>query len=118
MAAEAKPKPTSRMKRLIDGGQPIPLPEINVDYILAYLWEVGPTISGGMGEAPLSHAELLAWQTNVGIDLQPWESRMLRRLSVDYLVESQNATEPDCPAPFGAITRRIIVAKKLDDFFG
>lgn len=72
------------------------MPELEgADYLIGYLWEVGPTVNSG----PVTHQELRAWQAGIGIELQPWEIRFLRRLSGDYLRESFLATKPDSPAP-------------------
>lgn len=65
------------------------------EYLIGYLWEVGPTADSG----PVAHGELRAWQASIGIVLQPWETRFLRRLSSDYMTESFRATKPNCPAP-------------------
>jgi len=65
-------------------------------YLVNYLWEVGPTADAG----PLTHEELRAWQVNVGLELQPWELRVLRRLSCEYASESHKAMKRDCPAPW------------------
>ena len=73
------------------------------DYLLGYLWEVGPTMVAGMGAGPVTHQELRAWQANSGIQLQPWEARILRRLSIDYLAEMSRADQADCPAPWQAV---------------
>lgn len=69
-------------------------------YLVDYLFEVGPTGAGGMGPAPLTHQELLAWQQNMRRFLQPWEISMLRRLSIEWISESHRAEERDAPAPF------------------
>lgn len=69
-------------------------------YLLGYFWEVGPAMSGGMGAAPLTHTEILSWSALVGVVLQPWEARALRRLSIEYVNESQNATKRGAPAPW------------------
>lgn len=74
-------------------------PECSAVYLADYLWEVGPTHSAGVGEAPISHADIAAWQHNTGIQLTSWEARTLRGLSTAYLVESQQATKPACPSP-------------------
>lgn len=71
------------------------------EYLLSYLWAVGPSMAGGMGPAPLTCSELQSWQGQMGIQLQPWESQLLRRLSKDYVAESGRATERNCPPPFG-----------------
>lgn len=69
-------------------------------YVVDLLWEVGPTMSGGMGEGPLTHGELYAYQQNTGIQLSEWEATTLRRLSLEYMNESHRATKRDCPAPW------------------
>jgi hypothetical protein len=54
-----------------------------------------------MGPAPLSFQELEAWARCVPYGLQPWEFRMLRRLSIEWIVESQLAEDPNRAAPWG-----------------
>lgn len=78
----------------------ITMPECDAIYLVEYLFEVGPVISGGMGDAPISHLELDAWQRNTGIELQSWEVRAMHRLSIEYLSESQAAVKFDAPAPW------------------
>lgn len=90
----------SRRQKIVAEGGYLPLPEIEVTYLPALLFEIGPTMAGNMGEAPLSHGELRAWMDNTGIELQPWESTMLRTLSNEYLVAASLARKPDCPAPW------------------
>jgi len=76
-----------------DGLEP-ELPEVYAPHLIGILFEIGPT----MGDGPLTHGELRAWMQNTGIELQAWEARYLRRLSIDYMVQSQ---QPDnCPAPY------------------
>jgi hypothetical protein len=69
-------------------------------YLLAYLYEIGPSMAGGMGEAPLTHEELAAWQRNTGIQLTPWEARTLRMLSMAYIGSVQEAADIDCKCPW------------------
>lgn len=113
-----KVEPASRLKRMTDDGELVPLPDVATPYLIGYLWEVGPTIASGMGDGPLTFGEITSWMERIGLDLEPWESRFLRRLSIDYLVQSQKSTKPECPPPYGVQTRRIYVAKKIDEFFG
>lgn len=92
------------------------MPAIDAQYLIGYLWEIGPTMAAGMGAAPLSHVEIAAWQANVGIELQPWETRLLRRLSYDYLAESRAAESADSPAPWTAVVEAAVLsssARKL-----
>lgn len=65
-------------------------------HLLGYFWDVGPTPAGHV----LTHAELRAWQENNGLELAPWETRTLRRLSSDYLAETFKARRQDHPAPW------------------
>lgn len=69
-------------------------------YLIGYLWEMGPVLAGGFGHAPLTQGEIRAWQANVGITLQPWEARFMRRLSYEYIAETHRAESPDCKAPW------------------
>lgn len=65
-------------------------------YLLEHFWCVGPS----QGDSVITSGELRDYQANMGITLSPWECRVLRRLSVDYINESHRATKRDCPAPF------------------
>jgi len=77
-------------------------PVEGAEYLLEYLWEVGPAMSGSMGAGPITHEELRSWTALNGIELQPWEVRFLRRLSHEYLAESQRAEKRDAKAPWKA----------------
>lgn len=57
-------------------------------------------MSGGMGESPVTHSEIESWQRNTGIELNSWEARTVRNLSIAYLNESHKAKARDCPAPY------------------
>lgn len=76
------------------------MPDCNDLHLIEYLFEIGPVLSGGMGEAPLNHAEIDAWQRNTGINLTAWEARTLRRLSASYLAEMQASAQADRPSPW------------------
>ncbi len=76
------------------------MPPCSAPYLLGYLFEVGPAMHTGMGDAPLSHSEIAAWQANTGIRLTAWEARTLRRLSVDYVNETARATLASAKAPW------------------
>lgn len=69
-------------------------------YLATYLFEIGPTLPDGVGEAPISHTELMAWQGNTGVELQAWEARTLHRVSREYLSEKQAAVKHDAPPPW------------------
>lgn len=94
-----KPKKTRREQLEAQGaeidGPPNPAPEI-----IAWLFEAGPAGHAGMGATALSWAEITEWQRNSGVRLMPWQARLLRRLSRDYVAQASKAEEPDCPAPW------------------
>lgn len=69
-------------------------------HVLGYLWQWGPTLSGSMGQVALSHVDLVACQSNTGIELSEWEATTLVRLSREYLGESSAAAKPDREPPF------------------
>ncbi len=70
------------------------------DYLIGYLFEVGPTGSNGMGATPITWTEIDAYCRRGGIDLAPWEARLIRRLSAEYVSEAHKATENFYPAPW------------------
>lgn len=69
-------------------------------HVLDRFWEVGPALSDGAGQYPLTHVELSKYQENTGIEFSEWESVTLVRLSKEYLGESHRATKRDCEAPW------------------
>lgn len=69
-------------------------------YLVGYLLDVGPTVSGAMGAGPVTSKELMAWCEETGIRLQPWEAQFIRRLSGEYLTELHRAEKRDCDAPW------------------
>lgn len=113
------------MSRLLsmkaDGIDPS-LPDLLAPGIVDMLMEIGPTITGSMGQAPIEWRDIAAWQEITGITLPPWQASMLRRLSRDYLAESQEATKPDRPAPYApedaTEANRDAVASKVRGIFG
>jgi len=87
-----------RKARKDDDYQP-EMPPVDAEYLLGYLWEIGPTMAAGGYPGPITHEEICAWQELTGIELHPWEARFIRRLSGEYLAESHRAEKADCPAP-------------------
>lgn len=90
-------------------------------YLVGYLFEAGPLVANGMGGAPLGWADLQAWQASIGVRLQAWEARALRRLSGQYLAASQAAQDPNCPAPWPeqpSVEKRTRISNGLRQLFG
>lgn len=81
------------------GGLP-DLPDCPAPHIYQQLIEVGPSMAGAMGAAPLTFGEIDAWVRRAGITLPPWQAKMLVRLSRDYVGELHRAEEHGCPPPW------------------
>lgn len=102
----------------------IPLPPNPAEYLTRWLFEIGPAVPAGMGQAPLGWRDIAAWQEIVGVKLLVWEARLLRRLSRDFVNASHDARKADCPAPWSGIethddvtARRADVSRKLTAMF-
>lgn len=112
----ATPKPDERTKRAKAGAvatlsrieamkrQKItpPMPPNPAPHIVDRLVEIGLTEAAGMGAGPLAWQSIAAWQQVTGIHLPPWEARLIRRLSVEYLAEGRRAESENCPPPWRA----------------
>lgn len=83
------------------------MPPNPAPHITDWLTDIGIVGSDGMGAVPLSWGEIAAWQHNMALALEPWERRLLRRLSVAYVIEGRRAESESCPAPWRIrMTRR------------
>lgn len=98
-----------------------PMPPIEDRFLIDCLNDIGPGFAaGGMGPA-MVETELLNWQANTGFELEPWQSRMLKRLSVDHYTQRQKSTKPNCPAPWVGVEQkqenRAAVAQRTQNIF-
>lgn len=110
----------SRLQKIRDEGGTPDLPEVSCPYLAEVFFEIGPTLQGGMGPAPLTHQEIRAWQENTRVQLTAWEARGLRRLSHAWIAETVRAEDPTAAAPFIADVSGIDrdrVAREIDKFF-
>ncbi|WP_267386539.1 hypothetical protein [Sphingomonas sp. GC_Shp_3] len=97
----------SRGDRLKKDGLPRPMPPNPLSVVIERLVEIGLFEVAGMGAAPLSWATLEAWQRVSSVELSPWECRLIRHLSVEYLAEGRRAEAETCPPPWRAeVTQR------------
>lgn len=109
----------ARRESIEESGGQLSMPPLEWgDYLVEYLFEVGPTLPTGMGAAPLTPPVIESAQRLLGIEFRPWEARLLLRLSREYLAESLKATEQNCPPPWfdsGAQdVDRIATARRLE----
>jgi hypothetical protein len=114
------PDRRSRRERIeADGGEP-QLPFLEAPHLIEYLFEAGPVLSGMGGPVVLTWCEIEAWQRRVGLELQPWESRLMRHLSGVYANELVAARDPMRSPPFSSEPtedHRARVARKIDNLF-
>lgn len=75
------------------------MPPNPMPHIVERLIEIGLTEPAGMGMAPVSWRTLAAWSELTGVVLSPWEARLLRHLSAEYLTEFNRAEDETRPSP-------------------
>lgn len=100
------PDPRSRLdeqksRGVLPAMPPVPLHAV---YLLDHWQDVGPTGVGAMGETVLSYGEIHAWCDLTGVELEPWEARLLRHLSGEYLGERAAAADPMRLAPWAQVS--------------
>lgn len=104
-----------------DRGQDLPLPSCPAPHLIEYLFEIGPTIPAGMGMSQIEWRDIDAWCERTGVDLPPWQARLLRLLSRDYLVMLREAEDPMCPAPMSheadVLAKRAAVSRDIGAMF-
>lgn len=90
------------------------LPDCSEMHLIEFLFEVGPSHDGN----PITHAEIESWKVNTGTELTFWEARTLHQLSKDYVRQSHQSIERDCPAPYSLTIedQRELVANKFRAF--
>ncbi len=69
-------------------------------HLIPILFEIGPTVAGDMSSGPITFDNVDAWCRRIGVDLAPWESRWLVRLSKEWLGEQQKSCKHFAPAPW------------------
>lgn len=98
--SDLPPNKASRRKTLEVEGVAIEMPPLDCEYLIGYLFDIGPTMAAGMGNGPVTYSEIEAWQRISGVTLLPWEASLIRRLSGEYAAESFEAGKQDRPPPF------------------
>jgi hypothetical protein len=52
-----------------------------------------------MGQSPIGWQEIQAYKDVIGFDIRPWEARILRTASIEYLTQMRVAVKANCPPP-------------------
>jgi hypothetical protein len=107
MAEAAKAPALSRMAEMKAKKIPVQMPPSPAYHLVEHFIEMGMSEAAGMGMVPLSWREINAWCDRTRVDLAPWEARLIRKLSTEYLAESRRAESENCPPPWRAeVTQR------------
>ena len=92
----------SRVDRMKKDGVSPQMPPNPAPHISDRLVEIGLVEANGMGASPLSWREIDAWCARTGVELLPWEARLIRRLSVVYVAEGRRAESENAAPPWRA----------------
>ena len=65
----------------------------------------------------ITYRDLAAWQEISGVELLPWEGRLLRRLSGDFASQQHKARKADCAPPFTGLEDAEKVKDRVSDQF-
>ena len=82
--------------------QPLMPPLVHAAYLVDYLFEFGPV----KAEAPLEPPDVPAIEHVLGVEFQPWESRLLLRLSREYKGEMHAATLRNAQPPWAGAAKQ------------
>ena len=119
--AENAPPALSRLDQIKRDKLTPQMPPLPAPHFIDRLIEIGLTEAAGMGAGPLSWATIAGWQQVTGIALEPWEARLYRKLSLEYLAEGRRAESENCPPPWRAtITQaeRDVEQRRLEQLLG
>lgn len=106
-AKAAEQNKLSRLEQMTRQGIRPAMPPNPAPQFVAWFIEMGIVENGGMGPVPLSWTAIAAWQRVTGVTLQPWEARLIRKLSIEYIDQKSRAESESCPAPWrGKVTDR------------
>ena len=89
------------------------LPPVSHRYLIGWWLEIGPTMLAGMGEGPISWAEIATWQQLTATKLEIWEAQAIRRLSREFLSQQHDAKKPNCPSPLAAAAEQAEVRDRV-----
>lgn len=82
------------------------MPPTAAPHIIDRLLEIGLSEAAGMGVVPISWTTISAWQQVSAVELDPWEARLIHRLSMAYVAEGHRAESETCPSPWRAPVTR------------
>lgn len=99
------PAPRSRMAEQRARGVTPDMPPVSqhAAHILGWWLDVGPAMSGGMGDVEISYGEIVAWSKATGTPVEPWQAQLLRRLSGAYIEAKVAGADPMAVPPYHVV---------------
>ena len=94
------------------------LPEVNyAEYLIDYLFEVGPSMSNGMGLCPISYQEISSWLQTTKTECNSWDVNVIRHLSKVFINQYHESIKVDCPPPYHYMVENNMeeIRKGIDD---
>lgn len=64
-------------------------------------------MDGGMGASKLTYQEIDAWANRMREDITPFDTDLLRKMSISYVNMTTLASKPDCPDPMKELDKKI-----------
>lgn len=71
-----------------------------MQYLVGYLYEIGPSGYTGDGITPITWIEMDAWSKRTQTDIEPWDFIQLRNLSMAFVKEAMAAKNSERAAPW------------------
>lgn len=110
----------SRLEQLKAKGLTPHMPPLELGVAeLELFMQVGPALHTGTGTQALPYTELDAYVRLCGVNLQPWQARLLHGLSRHYVHHLVKGEDPSDPAPFVDVrqVKRDAVSQRLGAMF-
>jgi hypothetical protein len=105
----------TRLERLeASGSQQVNMPELE---LAGYIAELAVEI-GFARSTPLDWSELKAYSEMTGIYLTPWESKVIRQMSLAYVGQAAVSSDQECLPPYFGVNGKIDIEqrrKSVDD---
>lgn len=89
----------TRLEAIKARGDSPELPPLPAKHVLEWWLEIGPT----SGDGAVTWQELTAWERITGIELEPWEARAIRAMSVAFRSENIAARKANRPPPWSVV---------------
>lgn len=93
------------------------MPDCRLEYLVLLFYELGKCESGVNGATPISWQELQAWLSLSKYELEPWETKVIRDMSISYCNGVNAGRDVNSDPPFKDIRfteqRKIAASNKL-----